>query len=192
VILRILKNIFAINYIFLFLPLPILLIFGCNSTDSTKRQVMDEYTLNDESIEKIVYQYMDASVPPEYHRSYVITLTPYIIKIIVDSYGDIIAAKDYEIKKDQYANIVRSFQDNRIRNIKLDEIEDCTGGTGERIICYVGEKELFSGTVYYCGGKIGGNMGGDIKRFADDIRKLIPNLDDLLAEGGTPDLQDNN
>ncbi|MBW1693528.1 MAG: hypothetical protein JRJ41_05080 [Deltaproteobacteria bacterium] len=58
--------------------------------------------------------------------------------------------------------------------------EGCTGGNSERISFSDGENELFSGTVYHCGGKDTGNLCGDIANFADDIKNLVPNLDELF------------
>ena len=40
--------------------------------------------------DKIVFEYHDASVPPDDHRSYVITLNPDKLIYVVDSYGEII------------------------------------------------------------------------------------------------------
>ena len=48
------------------------------------------------------------------------------------------------------------------------------------------EKEIFSGTVYHCGGIDSGNLGGDIKSFANDVKNLIPKngLSRLLETSG--------
>jgi hypothetical protein len=132
------------------------------------------------NIKKIVYRFEDSSVPPEYHRSYTITLTPEKTNIIVDSYGDIIAEKEYKIRKKQFINIVNSLTVNNIRKQPLGDNRGCTGGTGE-ILSYWDEKnEIFSASVYHCGGIDSGNLGGNIKAFADDINKLVPKLYKLL------------
>jgi hypothetical protein len=131
-------------------------------------------------IKKIVYRFEDSSVPPEYHRSFTITLTTEKIHIIVDSYGDIIAEKEYKIGKEQFIHIVHSLAVNKIRKQPLGDTEGCTGGTTE-VLSYWDEKsEIFSASVFHCGGVDSGNLGGNIKAFADDIKKLVPQLHQLL------------
>jgi hypothetical protein len=71
------------------------------------------------NIKKITYRFEDSSVPPEYHRSYTITLTPERVNIVVDSYGDFIAQKEYKIRKKQFINIVNSLAVNNIRKQPL-------------------------------------------------------------------------
>ncbi|MFH1829657.1 MAG: hypothetical protein ABH871_02620 [Pseudomonadota bacterium] len=128
---------------------------------------------NPVQIKKIIYQFHDASVPPQYHRSYVITVTPGMAKIVIDSYGDILAGKQNKITEKQFEGIVKSLRKNGIKNVKLKDNEGCTGGTGESISYSDEQKEIFSGTVYHCGGIDSGNLGGDIKSFAEDVKKLI-------------------
>jgi hypothetical protein len=64
--------------------------------------------------------------------------------------------------------------------LKEREEEDCVGGTHETVSYSGGENKVFSGTVYHCGGKDSGDLEGDVKSFADDIRKLVPDLEELL------------
>ena len=47
------------------------------------------------SIKKITYHFQDASVPPEYHRSYTVIVDKDRLTITVDSYGDILIAVFY-------------------------------------------------------------------------------------------------
>jgi hypothetical protein len=139
-----------------------------------------ENTMAQTTIKEITYHFGDASVPPDYHRSYTITVTANRVKIVVDSYGDILADEEYEITAQQFDDIQRSLEKNNIENCTLGEDEGCTGGTSERI-SYVNDKnETFSGSVYHCGGKDTGNLCGDIGSFADAVKKLVPNVEELL------------
>jgi hypothetical protein len=135
---------------------------------------MNEIDQSEDLVKRIVYRFHDASVPPQYHRSYVITITRGMVSIVIDSYGDILADREYGITEDQFENIVESLRKNGITNVELGDNEGCTGGTGETISYSNEARELFSGTVYHCGGIDSGNLGGDIKSFAYDVKKLIP------------------
>ena len=131
-------------------------------------------------IREIVYRFGDASVPPQYHRSYTITVTAGQARVVVDSYGDVLAEQAYEITREEFEGIVRSLSRHRIGRAELGEDEGCTGGTTETISYSDGVNELFSGSVYHCGGRDSGNLGGDARGFADEVRRLIPDLANLL------------
>ena len=132
------------------------------------------------TIQEITYHFGDASIPPEYHRSYTVTVTTDKVRIVVDSYGEILADKEYEITSKQFNDIKNSLERNKIRNCTLGDDEGCSGGTIERISFSDGENEIFSGSVYHCGGKDTGNLCGDITSFADDVKNLVPDLKTLL------------
>ena len=145
---------------------------GCNDDG--------ENNMTDEVIQEIKYYFGDASVPPEYHRSYAITVTPDMVRIVVDSYGEILADEKYGITDEQFDDVRNSLERNEIRNCTLGEDEGCSGGTSERISFADDENEIFSGSVYHCGGKDTGNLCGDISSFAGKVKNLVPNLDALL------------
>ena len=132
------------------------------------------------NIKKISYRFEDSSVPPEFHRSYTITVSPEKATIIVDSYGDILAEKTYKIRKKQFLNIITSLDTNNIRNQPLENNSGCVGGTSEFLSYWDEKSEIFSASVFHCGGIDSGDLGGNIKAFADDMKKLIPTLDELL------------
>jgi len=136
--------------------------------------------MTDTEIQEITYHFGDASVPPEYHRSYAIRVTADKVNIVVDSYGDILANKEYEITDKQFHDIKNSLEINNIRNCMLGDGEGCSGGTSERISYSDGKNEIFSGTIYHCGGKDTGNLCGDIKSFANDVKVLVPDLGELI------------
>ena len=139
-----------------------------------------KYNMTNAKIIEITYRFGDASVPPKYHRSYTITVTADKVGIVVDSYGAILADKGYEITNKQFNDIRNSLERNKVRNCTLGDDEGCSGGTIERISFSDGENKIFSGSVYHCGGKDTGNLCGDITSFADDVKNLVPNLDQLF------------
>jgi len=134
----------------------------------------------DNIIQEITYYFGDSSVPPEFHRSYSITVMNNIVSVVVDSYGDILADEEYEITNEQFNNIRNSLLRNDIRNCELGPDDDCAGGTSESVSYSDGEVELFSESVYHCGGEDTGNLCGDVTNFANDVKSLVPNLEDFL------------
>ena len=57
-----------------------------------------------------------------------------------------------------------------------------SGGTTERISYSDKEKEVVSAYVYHSAGVDSGNLDGNVKNFATDIQKLIPDLHTLLTK----------
>ena len=137
--------------------------------------------MTEDSIRQIAYGFGDASVPQQFHRSYRITVSPGEVSITVDSYGDILAEKTYEIADEQFREVVASLTRNQIRHVAPREGDPgATGGTSETISYWDAEREIFSGTVYHCAGRDTGTLGGNVKGFADDIKRLVPDLARLL------------
>jgi hypothetical protein len=137
-------------------------------------------TMTNTTITEIVYHFGDASVPPMYHRSFTLTVTTGKITVVVDSYGEILADESYDISATQFDDIKKSLRIHKISNCTLVDDEGCTGGTSESISYSSAGDELFSGWVYHCGGKDSGNLCGDIEGFAADVKRLVPDLEQLL------------
>lgn len=133
-----------------------------------------------DSADSIVYRYDDSSVPPEFHRSYTITITPSEATVVVDVYGDILAEESVGISAETFQAIKTSFETNEISSGRQSDEPACTGGTGEGIAYSSAGENLFSGYVYHCGSSDSGNLYGDTASFASDVKALIPNLQDLL------------
>ena len=98
----------------------------------------------------------------------------------MDSYGDILAEKEYAITGEQFDDIRNFLETNEIRNCTLDENVDCAGGTSEGISYSDEDTELFSGTVYHCAGVGSGNLCGDVASFADDVKDVVPDFEELM------------
>ncbi|HOZ30608.1 MAG TPA: hypothetical protein PLL66_06790 [Bacteroidales bacterium] len=137
--------------------------------------------LSKNKISKIIYSYGDSSVPPKYHRSYTITATQDQIRIVVDSYGNILADTTYQMTEESFGVLTDNLVKSKIKNIKkVEDNKGCTGGTSKSIQVFEGEKIVFEGDAYFCGGKVFGDMEGDFDSFAAEIKGMIPNLSKLL------------
>jgi hypothetical protein len=124
----------------------------------------------------ISYGYQDASVPPDYHRSYTIILTNENYRFMVDSYGEII--KDTTIiltnQKERVQQALDAFKEYKIKNIN-NKSEDvgCTGGNGEFIEITKDGLDFFYGSNYYCAGKTLGNLSGNISSFLNELKREV-------------------
>lgn len=132
-------------------------------------------------ITKIEYSFKDASVPPQYHRSYKITITGDRLHLIVDSYGDILV--------DRITNIPEQIIDDLVKYIKQYRIEEryhksvmstITGTTSKSLILYSGKDIILKGVVHQIKGRYEGSLSGDIDSFTQKIERTIPDFTDLL------------
>ena len=154
---------------YLFFLLLFLLLFACktlqNDTDKSSINLADQ----------IIFIYDDASVPPDDHRSYTITVSPGQIVFEVDSYGDLIRKDSVSITKNKWTQIRQAFVDKQIHNIaEKENPEGCTGGSGNQVYVRMRSTSLFSGHQYRCGGFNEGNLSGDLFEFEKAIRQDLP------------------
>ncbi len=56
----------------------------------------------------IVYEFGDSSVPPQYHRSFVISVTDGNASVVVNSYGEILAEGSYQITRKQFKRVLKA------------------------------------------------------------------------------------
>ncbi len=128
---------------------------------------------------RVVYDYGDSSVEPQYHRSYVIEATPDSVHVVVDSYGDVLADTTCALEAGRFKVLLEELERAGLHNVPETEPDGCTGGTTEAITLYGEDGVVFSGSVYHCGGDDFGNLSGDLEAAADAVRGLVPNLDEL-------------
>lgn len=138
--------------------------------------VADEGYAETKSISKIEYRFHDSSLPPLYHRSYSIILTPTELRYVVDSYGEIIKDTTIAISSAKWEESKHAIDVYNIRNItSKNDNHNCTGGTGISIEIFENDIKSFSGHNYQCDSQIYGNLGGNTKEFLGVLRKGIAN-----------------
>jgi len=152
------------------------LIFGLNLPGCT----MTEHTV-EKPISKIVYSFKDASVPPQYHRSYTISVTGSQAHIVVDSYGDILAETTVDMPGRIMDDLARYIQIYQIKEKDLNtDTTTWPGGTSKALQVYSADGILLDGIVYQSGGRVQGSLSGDIDGFAKKLESLIPDFPKLL------------
>ena len=150
------------------IPLICLFLFACMARGEQVKE---------SDITRIVYRFQDSSVPPEFHRSYTITVNPKSLEFVVDSYGKIIKDTTVSINDAKWSNAKKAFGAHNIRLKNETDSKGCTGGKTRSLTLDSGDKEIFKGHSYDCGGKTYGNMSGDLDAFLNDLKSGIdPNV----------------
>lgn len=110
-----------------------------------------------DAIATVVYQFHDASVPPEYHRSYTVTVTEGSATVVVDSYGDIIDQATEPIDAAAWAatvDLTASYA-----GTESTEHPGCTGGTAEELTALdAGGAEVLHVYLDHCGESSGTDL----------------------------------
>lgn len=123
---------------------------------------------------KIEYHFQDASVPPEYHKSYSWIITESSIRYVANSYGTVLKDTTQQISIEKWEQCKTAFLNCGIKNKKeVTHEKGCTGGTSITIKTWLNEKENFSGFASKCGGEIEGNLTGDTEKFLSKIKEGI-------------------
>ena len=127
--------------------------------------------INYKSIREIIYHYKDASVPPQYHRSYIIILNHESVRVIVDSYKDILMDVKYKSTSEKFDGILLSIEKNEIRKCRPPNFpHSCTGGHTESVEFGNENYEIFFGSVYHCASKNSEDICGNLPNLVRDIK----------------------
>lgn len=126
----------------------------------------------------VTYAFRDSSVPPPYHRSFVITVDRHQARIVVDSYGTVLADRTSLMPPVSWQQLSDTIGD--LAGIVIEEPErGCTGGTGFAL-------SVSDGCITLEGSACGGANSNAEERVAAWIRparSLFPPMDQLAPEG---------
>ncbi|MBT2584778.1 hypothetical protein [Arthrobacter sp. ISL-95] len=127
----------------------------------------------------VEYTFRDSSVPPQYHRSYVIKASNTEATITVDSYGDVLRQETAAMPAETWTRVmdlVRSLPE-RTKDIKTPK-PGCAGGTASKILVRESEQERYSQRIENCGG----GPGAPLTDTAVPLTALF-DMNDLLKTG---------
>lgn len=129
----------------------------------------------------VTYEFHDSSVPPPYHRSYVLTFDHAGARIVVDSYGDILADRTAPMTADAWATVAQSYPD--VAGIEIVEpAQGCTGGTSFAItVAGAGAADVaLHGSQ--CGG-VNSDAADRVANWVAPVRALFPAMNELAPDG---------
>ena len=126
-----------------------------------------------EQTTKMEYRFGDASVAPQYHRSYTISVSNSKKTITIDSYGDVLLQRQYDITTEEFLKFREAVAEKGISTHEEKEVSGCTGGKTEYIRLYKGDEMYFDAYVYHCGGEDTGTLTLP-EGTSDLFRNIIP------------------
>ena len=107
--------------------------------------------------DRIELRFRDASVPPQYHRSYAITLTPASIEKVVTSYGDVLAKQTAVLPQVVDDRLARALVAGDAGSGAVKD-EGSTGGGRRSVRVMSGATAVLEASSERCGGSESGPL----------------------------------
>lgn len=128
----------------------------------------------------VTYEFRDSSVPPPFHRSFVLVFDRSQARIVVDSYGDILAEQATPMTPEAWDRVAEGYPG--VRGLVLAQPEDaCTGGTGFAATVAEDGTVSFSVQGLACGG-VNSDAAERLAEWVRPVRSLFPPMDQPAAE----------
>lgn len=104
---------------------------------------------------KVEYRFGDASIAPDYHRSYTIAITDSSKVISIEDYSNILLTREYPNTPANFQAFKEQLSKQGIAKHKEKDSGACCGGTTESIRLYKENSKIFDAYVYHCDGESG-------------------------------------
>lgn len=155
----------------------ILLIFGGIFTACS--------SLNIDDADKIVVSFRDSSVPPEYHRSYIVSATNKSATFIIHVYGDTLMDTTLNMEASRFLSFKSDLEELNIK-IQEDENKACSGGTSVHLVIKNGNFTVLKGTTYMCSGESYGTISPSQEAILTLVDKHYPEVKSLVRSTELP------
>jgi hypothetical protein len=131
----------------------------------------------------ITYRFGDASLPPEFHRSYTVTVTSSEVQLAVDSYGTPI--NEVTVAMDDSTWTALATVPPEIIGLIPETAQDCDGGTTRSLTIDDGTTSVVDVFTEACGGR-GPMVAARIDAYIAPALALLGDLGEILAIGEEP------
>ena len=132
-------------------------------------------------ITKIITRFRDASVPPQYHRSYTISVIANEATVVVSSYSKQLNECTVELSPDGFQLVLDIIEKSQItQSPETEDAKKTIGGKIEYLQLFDNDTELLNGNTHGSGTQGSGTLCGDIKAVRQYLRSLFPNFQSLL------------
>lgn len=160
----------------------IVVMSGCSGPSATpvsSAATTVEPAVVDEMV--IVYNFFDSSVPPPSHRSLELTVSRTQSRLVIDSYGDVLADESRPTPPEVWSGLVDGVPS--LAALGVEGAQDgCVGGTGEAVHVSIAKQVILKLAVDACAGsneRVSDAIGSWIK----PARDLFPSTEDLAPTG---------
>lgn len=125
----------------------------------------------------IEYVFTDSSVPPEFHRSYTLTIESDDVHAVVDSYGDEIGETSAPVTEGLWGSL--ALQADEMAKIEPDEAADgCAGGTKRDLTVVDRDETVIDLSFSVCEGNE--DQAARVDAYIDPVIAVIPDWDSVL------------
>lgn len=135
------------------------------------------------------YEFHDASLPPNYHRSFTIEVSINEAKLIVYNYHDTLLNEKFPVSNGK--DFLMQLKNCNLKGKQLKNTGGCSGGTSESFFSDAGFNHesvkykmirlKIDAEVYHCGGKNYGSITGDVTGAVALFKSMIPDFEMKLA-----------
>lgn len=129
----------------------------------------------------VSYAFLDASVPPQFHRSYELTVTADTSRMVVDSYGDVLATEKVATRPQIWTALGATLGD--VTSLQVQPAgEGCVGGTLTSLTVVDGERVLVDLVIDDCAGA-NAEATAAVTAWIAPAREQFPPMETLAPEG---------
>ena len=130
----------------------------------------------------ITYAFHDSSVPPQYHRSVTLTVSKAESRIVIDSYGEVLA--DHRVATSDQAWSLLEGTMASVGELVVEQADQgCVGGTSVDLTVMSGDEQILALSPEYCAGA-NEALEGAIESWITPARDQFPSTDVLAPESG--------
>lgn len=128
----------------------------------------------------VTYAFYDSSVPPQYHRSMALIGTRDEARIVIDSYGDVLADESTPMPAGTWEQLGATL--TLLEGLEIEQSEQgCTGGTSVDLTVIAGSTTIVALAPEFCAGS-NEAAGAAIDEWIAPLRALFPPTDVLAPE----------
>jgi len=128
----------------------------------------------------VSYEFRDSSVPPPFHRSFVLVFDHTSARIVVDSYGEVLADRSVSMPPEAWNLVADGFP--ALQELVLADPEPgCTGGTGFAATVAEDGAVRLSVQGLACGG-VNSDAADRLAEWVRPVRVLFPPMEVLAPE----------
>jgi hypothetical protein len=147
---------------------------ACGTTFASSADTLSEDAL-------VSFQYLDASVPPQYHRSYELSVTASRSRLVVDSYGEVLADEQVPTSPEVWEALGTTL--GQVTDLPAEAgPQGCTGGTVTSLTVLQGSDASVDVVLDECAGE-NADSAARVTEWIAPALAQFPSIDQLAPEG---------